>query len=63
MNFNRGEQKKSVGHDEDEDDFDWREELAREEREKREYEKRIKELGLDGEGERLARETDKMEGL
>lgn len=58
MNFSRGEQKRSP--EEEDDDFDWREELARDEREKREYEKRIEELGLDSE---QGREADKLEGL
>ena len=47
MNFNRGEQRKAVGL-EDEDDFDWREVLARDAQEEKEYQKRIKQLGLDG---------------
>jgi hypothetical protein len=56
-NFDRGFQKRSP--EEDDDDFDWRKELDREEREEREYKKRIKELGLDSE---QGREADIIEG-
>jgi len=57
-NFARGEQKKYVGHDEDDEDFDWRKTLEAEEKEEREYQKRIKELGLDSE---LGRKADELE--
>jgi len=57
MNFNRGEQKRNP--EEDEEDFDWRSELAKEKAEDRKFEKQTKDWQ---DGEDLAREADSMEG-
>ena len=56
-NFDRGFQKRSPEEDDDED-FDWRKTLDEEAREEREYQKRVKELGLDSE---QGREADLLE--